>query len=66
MRDYGLALDFAVRLRLDNPDPDRPLRYGARGTAVIFTATAADILVFLRQLEIRVDSYLDILYNPFR
>jgi multidrug resistance efflux pump len=66
MREYGLALDFAVRLRLDNPDPDRPLRYGARGTAVIFTATAADILVFLRQLEIRVDSYLDILYNPFR
>lgn len=66
MRDYGLALDFAVRLRLDNPDPDYPLRYGARGSAVIFTATAADILVFLRQLEIRVDSYLDILYNPFR
>ena len=66
MRQYGLARDFAVRLRLEDPDPDLPLRYGARGTAVIFTATAADILVFLRQIEIRVDSFLDILYNPFR
>jgi multidrug resistance efflux pump len=55
---------FFVRLRVDE-DPDRPLPFGASGTAAIFTKTTPDFLRILRQLEIRMESYMNYLFNPF-
>jgi len=56
---------FAVKLVLKEESPEMPLVFGATGLAAIYTKDAAGFLVFLRQLEIRSESYLNYLYNPF-
>jgi len=56
---------FALRLRRTGDWPDQPLRYGAKGLAAIYTDEAADVFVLLRKLEIRSESWLNYLYNPF-
>lgn len=56
---------FAVRLRLKDPDPEYPLRFGANGLAAIYTGHGPDVFKLLRQLEIRSESWLNYLYNPF-
>jgi multidrug resistance efflux pump len=56
---------FAVRLRLKEPDPKYPVRFGAIGLAAIYTGEGADVFRLLRQLEIRSESWLNYLYNPF-
>jgi RND family efflux transporter MFP subunit len=59
------AETFAVKLKLANPDPGYPLRFGASGLAVVFGEGAADILVVLRRIEIQSEAFLFYLYNPF-
>jgi len=56
---------FMVRLRMIEKD-GYPIRFGASGIVAIYTSTAADFLVFLRQLEIQSESFLNFVYNPFR
>jgi multidrug resistance efflux pump len=56
---------FMVRLRMIEKE-GFPIRFGASGIVAIYTSTAADFLVFLRQLEIQSESFLNYVYNPFR
>lgn len=57
---------FAVRLRMKEPDPDYPLRFGASGLVAMYSSEAADFLVLLRQIELQSESFLNYLYNPFK
>jgi multidrug resistance efflux pump len=57
--------DFAVRLRLENESGEYPLRFGASALVAIYSSTAPDFLILIRQLEIRSESYLKYLFNPF-
>jgi hypothetical protein len=56
---------FAVRMRLKSEDPDHPLRFGATGLAAMYTGMGPSVFKLLRQLEIRSESWLFYLYNPF-
>jgi multidrug resistance efflux pump len=56
--------DFVVKIRFKGDDPERPLRFGAAGLAAIYTGKC-DACKFLRQLEIRSESWLNYIYNPF-
>jgi multidrug resistance efflux pump len=55
---------YAVKIRLKGDDPDHPLRFGASGLAAIYSGKC-DACKFLRQLEIRSESWLNYVYNPF-
>jgi len=55
---------FAVKIRFKGEDPDRPLRFGAAGLAAIYSGKCG-ACKFLRQLEIRSESWLNYIYNPF-
>ena len=55
---------FVVKIRFKGEDPDRPLRFGAAGLAAIYSGKC-DACKFLRQLEIRSESWLNYVYNPF-
>jgi multidrug resistance efflux pump len=55
---------YAVKIRFKGTDPDRPLRFGASGLAAIYSGKC-DACKFLRQLEIRSESWLNYIYNPF-
>jgi len=55
---------FVVKIRFKGDDPERPLRFGASGLAAIYTGKCA-ACKFLRQLEIRSESWLNYIYNPF-
>ena len=57
--------NFMVKLKMIE-EKDYPVRFGASGIAAIYTHDAADILVFLRRLEIQAESFLFYVYNPFR
>ncbi len=59
------AEQFMVRLNIKE-DPDHPLRFGASGLVAMYSSDAADFLVFLRQIEIQSESFLNYLYNPFK
>lgn len=56
---------FTARIRMAEEDPDYPLRFGASGIVAVYSKTAPDALIFLRKLEIRSESYLNYLFNPF-
>ena len=60
------GFDFFVRLRMTETDPDCPIRFGAKGLVAIHTDRAADFLILIRQIEIRSESFLNFLFNPFR
>ena len=55
---------YVLKIRLDNNNPDKPTRYGAGGIAAIYTDNC-NICKVLRQLEIRSESWLNYIYNPF-
>jgi multidrug resistance efflux pump len=55
---------YAVKIRFKGTDPDRPLHFGAAGLAAIYSGKC-DACKFLRQLEIRSESWLNYIYNPF-
>ena len=56
--------DFAVKITFKENDPQRPLRFGSSGIAAIFSGRC-DACKVLRQLEIRSESWLNYIYNPF-
>ena len=56
---------FAVRLRLEKESAEFPLRFGAVGLAAIYTGKGPDVFRLIRQLEIRSESWLSYIYNPF-
>jgi len=64
-QQFNPAEVFAVKLVLKEENPEMPLVFGAAGLAAIYSKDAAGFLVLLRQLEIRSESYLNYLYNPF-
>ena len=57
--------NFMVRIKVNDKD-GYPIRFGASGIAAIYTKNAAGIVIFLRQLEIQSESFLNYVYNPFR
>jgi len=59
------GMEFFVRLRMTETDPDYPLRFGARATVAMYSSDCADFLKLLRQIEIQSESFLDYLFNPF-
>lgn len=56
---------FVIKLRLKGEYPDYPLHFGATGIATVFTSESPDVFKFLRQIEIRSESYLNYVFNPF-
>lgn len=56
---------FAVKIRYKGDESAHPLRFGASGLAAIYTGQGPAIFKLLRQLEIRSESWLNYLYNPF-
>ena len=59
------SMEFAICLKLTEEDPNYPIRFGASALIAVYTKESPDALVFLRQLEIRSESYLNYLFNPF-
>jgi multidrug resistance efflux pump len=59
------SMYFVIRLKLTEENPDYPVRFGASALIAVHTKDTADALVFLRQIEIRSESYLNYLFNPF-
>ncbi|MDW5287379.1 HlyD family secretion protein [Formosa sp. PL04] len=59
------ANTFMVRIKV-NEKEGFPLRFGASGISAIYTKNAIDVVIFLRQLEIQSESFLNYIYNPFR
>lgn len=59
------GLEFFVRLRMTEEDPNYPLRFGARAIVAIYSKDCADFLKLLRQIEIQSESFLNYLFNPF-
>lgn len=56
---------FTVKLSLVDEDPSYPLRFGAIGLAAIYTGQGPSVFRLLRELEIRSESWLNYVYNPF-
>lgn len=54
---------YMIKLKLVNPPQDFHERFGASGKAAIYSKSAPDALVFLRQLELRMDSWMSYLYQ---
>ncbi|WP_269540626.1 HlyD family secretion protein [Cerasicoccus fimbriatus] len=59
------SLGYAMRLKITNEDPDYPIRFGSAALIAVHSKKAIDLLVVLRQIEIRSESYLNYLFNPF-
>ena len=59
------GLEFAVRLRMKTVDPDYPMKFGASGLVAIHSSAAPNALILLRQIEIRSESFINYLFNPF-
>ncbi len=59
------SMEFAIRLKITEPNPDYPMHFGASALIAVFTKDAMDALVVLRQIEIHSESYLNYLFNPF-
>ena len=56
---------YAVRLHVKDQDPRYPLRFGAIGLVAFYTGRGPDVFRLLRELEIRSESWLNFIYNPF-
>ena len=56
---------FAVVMRRTGEHPDHPLRFGAEGISAVYTSKSVDALRLIRNIEIRSESYLNYLFNPF-
>ena len=55
---------FFVKIQL-NKDEKNLLQFGASGKLVIYTNDAPGISIAIRRIEIRCDSLLNYIYNPF-
>jgi RND family efflux transporter MFP subunit len=56
---------FVVKMRYKGDETAHPLRFGASGLAAIYTGQGPAVFKLLRQLEIRSESWLNYIYNPF-
>jgi multidrug resistance efflux pump len=56
---------FVVKIRYQGNESTHPLRFGASGLAAIYTGQGPAVFKLLRQLEIRSESWLNYVYNPF-
>lgn len=56
---------FVAKIRYKGDKTTHPLRFGASGLAAIYTGQGPAVFKLLRQLEIRSESWLNYLYNPF-
>lgn len=56
---------YLVRLKRVGEWPEHPLKFGARSTVAIYTNASPGFANFLRKLEVRSQSWLFYLYNPF-
>jgi multidrug resistance efflux pump len=56
---------FVAKIRYKGDETTHPLRFGASGLAAIYTGQGPAVFKLLRQLEIRSESWLNYLYNPF-
>jgi hypothetical protein len=56
---------FPVRIRFQAQDPRFPMRFGAKALAAIYTGRGPGVFRLLRELEIRSESWLNYIYNPF-
>ena len=67
VRDVKLAgkAYFVMVMRLTGEHPDHPLRFGAQGISAVYTSKSVDALRLIRKIEIRSESYLNYLFNPF-
>ncbi|WP_309396171.1 HlyD family secretion protein [Cerasicoccus maritimus] len=59
------SMEFAIRLKLTEENPKYPMRFGAASLVAVHSKEAIDLLVVIRQIEIRSESYLNYLFNPF-
>ena len=55
---------FFVKIELDKGQKT-PLHYGASGKLVVYTKEAPGISIAIRRMEIRCDTLLHYIYNPF-
>ena len=62
--EAGMPDSFAIKLRFKGDSEAYPLRFGASGLAAMYSSKC-DACKFLRQLEIRSESWLNYIYNPF-
>jgi multidrug resistance efflux pump len=56
---------FYAHIELKELPPEYPVRFGAKATVAIYPKVASDALILLRKLEIRSESWLNYLFNPF-
>jgi multidrug resistance efflux pump len=56
---------YVVRLERVGDFPDHPLQFGSKALVAFYTGTGPQVFKLLRQLEIRSESYLNYVYNPF-
>jgi multidrug resistance efflux pump len=57
---------FFVKVKVNEKDIRKyPLKYGASAKLVIYTKESPDISSAIRRVEIRCDSFLNYIYNPF-
>ncbi|GHC04558.1 HlyD family secretion protein [Cerasicoccus arenae] len=59
------SLQFAMRLKLTEENPKYPMHFGASALIAVYTKDTSDVLILIRQLEIRSESFLNYLFNPF-
>jgi hypothetical protein len=52
-------------MKLTGEYPNFPLRFGASGLAAIYSSESPAALNLIRKIEIRSESFLNYLYNPF-
>jgi len=62
--EFQPAKDYFVKIKIDK-NSKHPLRYGAASTVIIYTKNAPDIFKVLRHIEIRAESFMNYLFNPF-
>ncbi|MCP4178517.1 MAG: biotin/lipoyl-binding protein [bacterium] len=62
--DFNPSNQFFVKIKV-NETKDHPIKYGASGKIVIYTKKSIDLSNVIRQIEIRCDSLLNYVYNPF-
>jgi hypothetical protein len=64
-QQVGTSELFVAKIRYKGDETAHPLRFGASGLAAIYTGEGPSVFKLLRQLEIRSESWLNYLYNPF-
>ena len=62
--EFNPSNQFFVKIKV-NETENYPIKYGASGKVVIYTKKSIDLSDVIRQIEIRCESLLNFVYNPF-